>query len=157
VEPMIRFSNFNSATMLITYFETPVHGIVLWCLLYFLPLFYEACKEYTPIISGVAMLPESGFVARKSPLPFQNQIKQKLMSYSLLAPLAGEYSKDATALVSIIKNMAEGVEKTQLKQAYADSLKIIWVVMRALAGAALIAGCFTKGYSLEQEHTTQQG
>ena len=79
------------------------------------------------------------------------------MSYPLLAPMAGEYSKDATALVSIIKNMTEGVEKTQLKQAYADSLKIIWVVMCALAGSALIASCFTKGYSLEQEHTTQQG
>jgi hypothetical protein len=39
------------------------------------------------------------------------------MSYPLLAPLAGDCSKDATALVSIIKNMAEGVEKTQLKQA----------------------------------------
>ena len=65
---------------------------------------------------------------------FQNQIKEKLMSYPLLAPMAGEYSKDATALVSIIKNMTEGVEKTQLKQAYADSLKIIWVVMCALAG-----------------------
>jgi hypothetical protein len=65
VEPMIRFSIFNNATMLITYFETLIHGIVLWSLLYFLPLFYEACKEYTPIMSGVAMLPESGFVARK--------------------------------------------------------------------------------------------
>jgi len=88
---------------------------------------------------------------------FQNQIKEKLMSYPLLAPMAGEYSKDATALVSIIKNMTEGVEKTQLKQAYADSLKIIWVVMCALAGSALIASCFTKGYSLEQEHKAQQG
>jgi hypothetical protein len=87
----------------------------------------------------------------------QNQIKEKLLLYPLLAPIAGKYSKDATALVSIIKNMAEGAEKTQLKQAYADSLKIIWVVMCALAGAALIASCFTKGYSLEQEHTTQQG
>jgi hypothetical protein len=71
--------------------------------------------------------------------------------------MAGEYSKDATTLVSIIKNMAEGIKKMQLKQTYADSLKIIWVVMCALAGAALIASCFTKGYSLEQEHKTQQG
>ena len=65
MEPMIRFSIFNNATMLTTYFETLVHGIVLWSLLYFLPLFYEAWKEYTPMISGVAMLPESDFVARK--------------------------------------------------------------------------------------------
>jgi hypothetical protein len=31
------------------------------------------------------------------------------------------------------------------------------VVMCVLAGSALIASYFTKGYSLEQEHTTQQG
>jgi hypothetical protein len=30
----------------------------------YLPLYYEAVKGYTPIISGVAVLPETGFVAR---------------------------------------------------------------------------------------------
>jgi hypothetical protein len=52
--------------MLVTYMETILHGIVLWCLLYFLPLYYEAVKGYTPIVSGVAILPETTFVARKS-------------------------------------------------------------------------------------------
>jgi hypothetical protein len=51
--------------MLVTYMETILHGIVLWCLLYFLPLYYEAVKGYTPIVSGVAILPETTFVARK--------------------------------------------------------------------------------------------
>jgi MFS family permease len=64
-EPIIRMSIFNNTTMLITYFETLIHGIVLWSLLYFLPLYYEAVQGYTPIISGVAILPESTFVARK--------------------------------------------------------------------------------------------
>jgi MFS family permease len=88
---------------------------------------------------------------------FQNQIKQKLMSYPLLAPLAGEYSKDATALVGIINRMSEGVEKTQLVLAYADSLKTIWIVMCALSAVGLVASLWTKKYSLDQEHKTAQG
>lgn len=88
---------------------------------------------------------------------FQNQIRQKLLSYPLLAPMASAYSQDATALVSIIKGMEAGIEKTQLIQAYADSLKTIWIVMCALSGAGLLASIFTKGYSLNQEHKTLQG
>jgi hypothetical protein len=88
---------------------------------------------------------------------FQNQIKKKLLSYPIFAPLADAYSKDATALVSIIKAMQEGPEKTQLIQAYADSLQIIWIVMCALSAVGLIVSLFTKGYSLNQEHKTLQG
>lgn len=88
---------------------------------------------------------------------FQNQIKVKLLTYPLLAGRAAEYSQDATALVEIIKNMAEGTEKIQLKQAYADALKMVWVVMCALAGVGMLASFFAKGYSLNQEHKTQQG
>jgi hypothetical protein len=88
---------------------------------------------------------------------FQNQIKQKLMSYPLLAPLAAVYSKDATALVGIINGMSEGLEKTQLVSAYADSLKTIWIVMCALSAVGLVASLWTKGFSLNQEHKTLQG
>lgn len=88
---------------------------------------------------------------------FQNEIKQKLTLYPSLASMATQYSKDATALVEVIKSMDEGLEKTLLKQAYADSLKMIWVVMCALCGAALITSLFVKGYSLEVEHKTLQG
>lgn len=62
-EPIIRFSIFTNATLIITYSETVVHGIVLWSLLCFLPLYYEAVQGYTPIFSGVAILPETGLVA----------------------------------------------------------------------------------------------
>ncbi|KAL3423478.1 MFS multidrug transporter [Phlyctema vagabunda] len=253
IEPIIRFSIFNNWTMIVTYFTTLIHGMVLWSLLYYLPLYYEGVKQYTPIISGVAILPESSFVAPMSVVVgivcaktlryrwavwtgwvlttagsgilyllgprttvvqfifinvtvsigtgmlfpamalavqaagrpsdaghavafysftrvigqslgvavggvvFQNQIKQKLLAYPLLAPMADAYSKDSTALVSIIKNMPHGLEKTQLVQAYADALKMIWVVMLALSAAGLIASLFTKGYSLEQKHETLQG
>ncbi|TVY84960.1 Efflux pump FUS6 [Lachnellula suecica] len=253
IDPIIRFSIFNNATMLITYGETVIHGIVLWALLYFLPLYYEAVKGYTPIISGVAILPETSLVAPMAvvvgivssltgryrwaiwvgwflttlgsgllillrpgtSIPawiflnfavsvgtgmlfpamalaiqaagrsedaghaaafysftrvfgqslgvaiggviFQNQIKEKLLSYPNLAPMAAQYSKDATALISIIKGMAEGADKTNLIQAYSDSLKMIWIVMTTLSGVALFASVWTKGYSLTQEHSTKQG
>lgn len=40
IEPLIRSSVFNNWTMIIVYVQTALHGIVLWCLLYFLPLYY---------------------------------------------------------------------------------------------------------------------
>jgi len=88
---------------------------------------------------------------------FQNQIKIKLQGYELLAPLADAYSKDATALIGVIKAMEDSLEKTQLIQAYADALKMIWVVMCALSAVGLVASLATKGYSLNQEHKTLQG
>lgn len=88
---------------------------------------------------------------------FQNQIQNKLSAYPSLAPLDGEYSKDATALVGIIQNMEDSIEKTQLVQAYANSIKVIWVVMAALSGAVFGSSVFVKGYSLNQELETSQG
>ena len=88
---------------------------------------------------------------------FQNQIRRKLLGYPAFAPLADQYSKDATALVTIIKSMQEGEEKTQLVKAYADSLQIIWIVMCALSAVGLLVSLLTKAYSLNQEHKTLQG
>ncbi|TGO66059.1 hypothetical protein BOTNAR_0069g00090 [Botryotinia narcissicola] len=253
VEPIIRFSIFGTWSSISIYFQTMIHGMVLWSLLYYLPLYYEAVQGYSPIVSGVAILPETSFVAPMSvvvgvlvaktgryrwalwsgwslatfgsgilyllkpstsivqwvfinvPISigtgmlfpalglgiqaasrpqdaghaaafysfdrvfgqaigvaiggvvFQNQIKEKLLAHPLLASMATEYSKDATALVKLIQNMDEGLERTQLKDAYADSLKMIWIVMCALSGAALVSSLFVKGYSLEVEHKTLQG
>jgi multisubunit Na+/H+ antiporter MnhB subunit len=272
IQPIIRFSIFNNWTLRLLYLQTLAHGIILWSLLYFLPLYYEGVKGYTPIITGVAVLPETLLIARKFPSPrkyletrtdqfpavsivvgilssstgryrwavwgawgmitlgcgllyllnpdtsvvafiflnvpvaigtgmafismslgiqaagrpqdaahaitfyafirvfgqslgvavggvvFQNQIQRELSKYPLLAPLAREYSKDATAVVGLIRGMEAGrSERTQLVQAYADSLKMIWVVMAALSGAVLISTLFVKGYSLNQKHETFQG
>lgn len=252
-EPIIRFTVFSNATLIITYFETIIHGIVLWSLLYFLPLYYEAVKNYTPIITGVAILPETGLVAPVSIIAaitctvtgryrwilwtgwtctalgsgllyvlgphtsvpgwifvnflvsigtgilfpslglgiqaacrpqdsghaaafssfsrtfgqsigvaisgvaFQNQIKKKLLTYPAFASLAGEYSKDATNLVNIIKGMKDGAQKTDLMKAYSDSLHVIWLLMTVLSAVALVLCCFTKEFTLEQEHNTNQG
>ena len=66
--PLIPLSIFGSRTAAVNYFGTMVHGIVLWCLLYYLPLYYEAVKAYSPIIAGVAVFPETFTVAPVSVL-----------------------------------------------------------------------------------------
>ncbi|KAL9619139.1 MAG: hypothetical protein Q9160_006228 [Pyrenula sp. 1 TL-2023] len=253
MQPIIRFSIFGNWTLRLLYILTLVHGVVLWGLLYFLPLYYEGVKGYTPIITGVAVLPETfltapvaiivgivssriggyrwaiwigwgittigfgllylldpgtsivtfiflnipvaigtgmafasmslGVQAAGRPqdaghsitfysfirvfgqalgvaiggVVFQNQIQQKLRAYPSLAASAEDYSRDATELVGVIKSMQNGMRKTQLVQAYADSLKMIWIVMAALSGAVFVSSFFLKGYSLDQEHKTLQG
>ncbi|KAI1977211.1 hypothetical protein LOZ53_001694 [Ophidiomyces ophidiicola] len=62
-DPMIPITIFANRTAIITYIETILHGLVLWCTLYYLPLYYETVKEYSPIISGVSLFPLSFTVA----------------------------------------------------------------------------------------------
>ncbi|OCL09428.1 MFS general substrate transporter [Glonium stellatum] len=62
-QPLVRMEIFKSRTALANYFGITVHGMLLWCLLYYLPLYYEAVKDYSPLISGVAVLPETFTVA----------------------------------------------------------------------------------------------
>ena len=57
-EPLIRTSVFKNRTAAITYLQTFLHGIILWCILYYLPLYYEAVKGYTPIVTGIALFPQ---------------------------------------------------------------------------------------------------
>lgn len=252
-EPMVRFSIFNNWSSRLVYFQTFIHGILLWSLLYYLPIYYEAVKNFSPILTGVAVFPETFTVAPASvvvgfvtaitgkyrwalwsgwilttlgmgllylqdvhtstaawvflnlvpglgtgilfagmgiAIPsssaaidnsyavaffsffralgqsvgvaiggtiFQNMVRQKLLKYPLLAPMAGEYSKDAAGLVQVIKAMENGLAKTQLIQAYADSIKVIWVTMCGLAGVALFTLLFVKEYSMDIALETEQG
>ncbi|KAJ9615246.1 hypothetical protein H2200_001320 [Cladophialophora chaetospira] len=62
-EPLLRLSVFGNRTANIGYFTTTLHGMILWCLLYYQPLYFEAVKGYKPIISGVALFPATFTVA----------------------------------------------------------------------------------------------
>lgn len=62
-EPMVRLSIFQTWTASIAYATTFFHGMILWCLLYYTPLYFEAVKEYKPIMAGVALFPETFTVA----------------------------------------------------------------------------------------------
>jgi len=65
-EPMVRFSIFNNLSTRLVYFQTFIHGIILWSLLYYLPIYYEAVKDFSPILTGVAVFPETFTVAPAS-------------------------------------------------------------------------------------------
>ncbi|KAF2013330.1 MFS general substrate transporter [Aaosphaeria arxii CBS 175.79] len=62
-EPLVRTSVFKTTTAAVTYAGTVIHGIILWALLYFLPLYFQAVKGMSPIMSGVALFPETFTVA----------------------------------------------------------------------------------------------
>lgn len=61
--PLIPLSIFSSRTAAVNYIGTLIHGMFLWCLLYYLPLYYEAVKAYNLIIVGVTFFPETFTVA----------------------------------------------------------------------------------------------
>lgn len=65
-EPLIRTDVFKTRTAAVTYFQTIVHGIILWSILYYLPLYYQAVKGMTPILTGVALFPQTFTVAPAS-------------------------------------------------------------------------------------------
>ena len=62
-EPLIRLDVFKNRTAAASYFETTIHGLILWCVLYYLPLYYEAVKGETPILSGISLFPQTFTVA----------------------------------------------------------------------------------------------
>ncbi|TVY37590.1 Efflux pump [Lachnellula subtilissima] len=66
VDPITRIAIFKQRTALISYLGTFLHGVILWCLLYYMPLYYECVKGYSPTISGVAAFPETFTVAPAS-------------------------------------------------------------------------------------------
>ncbi|KKK14623.1 putative MFS transporter [Aspergillus ochraceoroseus] len=60
IMPPVIFQN-RSAT--VSFIGSIFQGLVLWCVLYYLPLYYEAVKGYTPIVAGVALFPDTFTVA----------------------------------------------------------------------------------------------
>ncbi|KAF4472361.1 multidrug transporter [Fusarium albosuccineum] len=61
-DPLLRPSLFTSLTSLSAYFATIIHGIIVWCLVYYVPLYHEV-RGSSPIDAGVAVLPFTGTVA----------------------------------------------------------------------------------------------
>lgn len=80
----------------------------------------------------------------------QNELYTKISAHPELAPMAAAYSKDASALAQIIWTMPEGAARTDLIQAYADALKVVWVVMCGLAGLGFLIGLLIRDYPLDR-------
>jgi hypothetical protein len=88
---------------------------------------------------------------------FQNHLKQKLLTFPDLAPMAVEYSKDASSLIQIIKTMPAGPMKEELKIGFVEALKYVWLVMCILGAVALVINFGVKQLSIDQEMGTEQG
>ena len=88
---------------------------------------------------------------------FQNQMKTHLLGIPSLADQAVEYSRDASSLVRTIRTLPDSERKDELIQAYADSLKIVWAVMCALSGVAMVGSFFIQKKSLDRALNTEQG
>jgi hypothetical protein len=56
-EPVIRGSIFTTSTAMVGYLGTFAHGIIVWSLLYYMPLYYEVAKDYGPVKAGIAIFP----------------------------------------------------------------------------------------------------
>ncbi|KAJ5547279.1 hypothetical protein N7494_004864 [Penicillium frequentans] len=252
-DPIIPPRVFVNRTATVSFIGSVLQGLILWCTLYYLPLYYEAVKEFSPVLSGVALFPETftvapsamvvgilititgryrwaiwlgwtvstiglglmwlikvetstygwillnivpglglgvlfpslGYAVQASAEPdhlaiavamfsffralgqaigvavggviFQNQMYKNLLKYPALAPMASTYSQDASGLVQVIKNMADGATKLHLKEAYTDSLRIVWVVCCAISGVALLFSLLTESYDLDKALQTSQG
>jgi MFS family permease len=88
---------------------------------------------------------------------FQNRLRANLLGYPTLAPMATHYSQYAAGLVTIIKDMPDGIDKANLKEAYSDSLRIIWVFLCAVSGVAMLLSLLTESYDFNRAPVTNQG
>lgn len=247
-------SLFKNRTTSIAYFGNFLQGMILYSILYYLPLYFQGVKSCSPLKAGLAFLPQSGTVVPCAMLVgivasktgryrwalwsgwclttlgcgllcllnvdtatvewicvmlvsgvgvgllfpamsltvqasslqkdiaaattlvaftrafgqttgiavggviFQNRIRLELAAVQRSAAFAGQYSLDAIALVETIKHLPpEALETQQLKTIFAKSLKIVWGVMCALSGIAMIMNFFAREYELDQAHVTEQG
>jgi len=87
---------------------------------------------------------------------FQNSLKAKLLSYPGFAPFAKEYAQNAADLVQVIKTMRDGSNKTDIKQAYSDALRVVWAAMCAVAAVGLVVSFFTVEYTLDSPKNVEK-
>jgi MFS family permease len=50
---------FRNQSTCLTYLITFIHGMILWSVVYYMPLYFLSVKGYTPIITGVTALPQT--------------------------------------------------------------------------------------------------
>jgi hypothetical protein len=56
--PLVPLARFCNRTCLLAFTCSCAHGLVLWCLMYYVPIYYEFVKGFDTLKTGVAMLPE---------------------------------------------------------------------------------------------------
>ncbi|KAG4025220.1 hypothetical protein MFRU_063g00100 [Monilinia fructicola] len=62
-EPLVPLGIFKRRTAMVNYIGTFTQGIIIWSIVYYIPLYYEGVKGYSPTIVGVAVFPETFTIA----------------------------------------------------------------------------------------------
>lgn len=57
--PLLPLDIFRNMDTNIAYFIDFIHGIILWGVVYYMPLFFEGAKDLSPVMAGVLALPMS--------------------------------------------------------------------------------------------------
>jgi MFS family permease len=74
---------------------------------------------------------------------FQNQLYKQLLRKQIIERFARRYANDAFQLATILRDRSGNEEalKAKVADAYVEAIRVIWIVMAALAGVAMIS-CF---------------
>lgn len=125
-EPLIRLDVFIEATL---------HGMIIWCILYYMPLYYEAIKGETPIIAVI--------------------VTPTTLGTGILYLL----DLNTTTVPWVFLNLVSGLGMSLFFTATAFSIQAatMWIVMCALARVALLSSFLTKGFELDCALEMEQG
>ena len=61
--PIIPIALFKNRTTTISFCNSVFSGLTIWCIIYYLPLYFEAVKGYSPVITGVCLFPQTFTIA----------------------------------------------------------------------------------------------
>lgn len=65
-KPFLRLDLFKNVTAAVSFLGVYLHGSILWTLLYYLPLYYQAAKGFSSTKAGLAVFPETLTIAPAS-------------------------------------------------------------------------------------------
>lgn len=80
----------------------------------------------------------------------QNQLLRELRKHPVLHGYALRYAKNAFVLISIVRQVSSSgdVLKLQVGDMYVSSIRVVWVVMAALAAVAMVASLLISAHEV---------
>lgn len=61
--PIIPIGLFKNRTTSLSFVSAGLSGLLVWCIVYYMPLYFQAVKEYSPVLTGVCIFPQTFTVA----------------------------------------------------------------------------------------------
>ncbi|KAJ4863536.1 major facilitator superfamily domain-containing protein [Trichoderma breve] len=61
--PIIPIDLFKKRTASVSFVSAGLSGLLVWCIVYYMPLYFQAVKEYSPVLTGVCIFPQTFTVA----------------------------------------------------------------------------------------------